>query len=63
MLVKHIRALDEFDIFDTMCGKDSLDRHTFLLHGPLPWAKLAVSFTVMLGLVWLSMVLVERRDF
>jgi len=63
VLSKHIRALDEFDIFDTMCGKDMLDRHTFVLHGPLPWARLALSLTVMVGLVWLSMVLVERHDF
>jgi len=63
LLVKRIPVLDGFDVFDTMCGKDMLDRHTFLLHGPLPWARVAVSLTVVLGLVWLSMVLVERRDF
>src|SRR5215467_141892 len=63
VLVKKIRALDYFDIFDTMCGKDMLDKHTFLLHGPLPWARLGVTLTIMLGLVGLSMVLVERRDF
>ncbi len=63
VLVKRIRALDEFDIFDTMCGKDMLEKHTFLLRGPLPWARLGVTLAVMLALVRLSMVLVERRDF
>jgi hypothetical protein len=63
VLVKTIRALDDFDIFDTMCGEDMLNKNTFLLHGPLPWARLGVTLTVMLGLVWLSTVLVERRDF
>jgi len=63
VLVKKIRALDHFDIFDTMCGEEMLDKHTFLLHGPLPWARLGVTLTVMLGLVGLSMVLVEYRDF
>ena len=45
-------ALDEFDVFDIICGKDMLDRHTFLLHGPLPWASLAVTLTVTLSLAW-----------
>lgn len=63
VLVKTIRALDDFDIFDTMCGKDMLDKHTFLLHGPLPWARLGFSLALTVGLVWLAMVVVERRDF
>jgi len=63
VLVKKIRALDYFDIFDTMCGENMLDKHTFLLHGPIPWTRLGVTLTVMLGLVGLSMILVERRDF
>ena len=63
VLVKTIRALDDFDIFDTMCGKDMLDKHTFLLHGPLPWPKLEITLTVMFGLLWLSMLVVEHRDF
>ena len=63
LLVKTIRALDDFDIFDTMCGKDMLDKHTFLLHVSLPWATLGVTLSIALGLVWLSMLLVERRDF
>ena len=63
VLVKTIRALDDFDIFDTMCGKDMLDTHTFLLHGPLPWPRLGITITIMLGLVALSILLVEHRDF
>jgi hypothetical protein len=51
------------DIFDTMCGEEMLDKHTFLLHAPLPWARLGVTLTVMLGLVGRSMVLVEYGDF
>ena len=63
VLVKTIRALDEFDVFDIMCGEDMLDRHTFLLHGPLPWVRLAVTFTVTLWMLGVSMVLLERHDF
>lgn len=63
VLVKTIRALDEFDVFDIMCGEDMLDRHTFLLHGPLPWARLALTLTVTLCMLGLSMVLLECRDF
>lgn len=63
VLVKSIRALDRFDIFDTMCGNDSLDRQTFLLQGPLPWRSLAISSAILLGMVWCALVLVEHHDF
>ena len=63
VLVKRIHALDAFDIFDTMSGADFLDRHTFVLHGPLPWTTFAVTLSLLAGLVGLSMVLIERHDF
>lgn len=63
VLVKTIRALDEFDVFDIMCGEGMLDRHTFLLHGPLPWPRLALALTVTLCMLGLSIVLLEHRDF
>jgi ABC-type transport system involved in multi-copper enzyme maturation permease subunit len=63
VLVKRVPILDRFDIFDTMTGADMLDRQTFLLHGPLPWETLAVTTTLLLCLIWLSMIVIERRDF
>jgi hypothetical protein len=63
VLVKKIRALNDFDTFDTMCGEDMLNKHTFLLHRPVLWTRLVVTLTVMRGLVGLSRALVEHRDF
>jgi putative exporter of polyketide antibiotics len=63
VLVKRIRALDSLDIFDIMSGADFLDRHTFILHGPLPWTTFATTLALLLGMVWLSIFLIERHAF
>lgn len=63
VLVKRIHALDSLDIFDVMSGADLLDRHTFLLHGPLPWTTFSVAFALLFGMVGLSMLRIERHDF
>lgn len=63
LLAKRIRALDSLDIFDTMSGADFLDRHTFVLHGSLPWATFATTLALLLGMVWLSIFVIERHDF
>ena len=63
ILVKRIHALDRLDIFDIMSGADLLDRHTFLLRGPLPWSTFAATLTLLLGMVWLSVFLIEHHDF
>jgi len=63
VLVKRIHALDRLDIFDIMSGADLLDRHTFFLHGPLPWMTFSIALALLAGMVWLSMVRIERHDF
>jgi hypothetical protein len=63
VLVKRIHALDRLDIFDIMSGADLLDRHTFLLHGPLPWATFSIALALLFGMVGLSMLWIERHDF
>ena len=63
VLVKRIHALDCLDIFDIMSGADLLDRHTFLLRGSLPWATFAITLALLLGMVWLSIFLIEHHDF
>jgi hypothetical protein len=63
VLVKRIRALDRLDIFDVMSGADLLDRHTFLLHGPLPWITFLVALALLFALVGLSIWWIERHDF
>jgi len=63
VLVKRIRRLDAFDIFDIMTGADLLDRHTFMLHGPLPWLSLATIASLFVGMVWISILFIERHDF
>jgi ABC-type transport system involved in multi-copper enzyme maturation permease subunit len=63
VLVKRIHALDSLDIFDIMSGADLLDRNTFLLHGPLPWVTFLTALALLLGMVWLSILLIERHDF
>ena len=63
VLVKRVRVLDDLDIFDTMTGADLLDRHTFALHGPLPWLSLATTTALLLVMLWISTVVIERSDF
>ena len=63
ILVKRIHALDSLEIFDNMSGADLLDRNTFLLHGPLPWVTFLTASALLLGMVWLSILLIERHDF
>lgn len=63
VLVKRIRALDRLDIFDIMSGADLLDRHTFVLRGPLPWTAFAITLALLSGMVWLSIFLIEHHDF
>lgn len=63
VLVKRIHALDRLDIFDIMSGADLVDRHTFLLRGPLPWTTFAATLALLLGMLWLSIFLIEHHDF
>ena len=63
VLVKRVRALDHFDIFDIMTGADLLNRKTFMLHGPLPWVSLATITSLFMAMVLLSILLIERHDF
>lgn len=63
VLVKKIHALDDFDIFDTMTGIDLLNRHTFLIEGRLPWLSLATTTSLFVGMICISMFLIERHDF
>jgi len=63
VLVKRLRVLDRFDIFDIMSGADLLDRNTFLLRGPLPWPSLAATAASLLLMVWLSVLVINRHDF
>jgi hypothetical protein len=61
--VKKIPVLDNLDVFDTMSGVDLVDRHTFLLHGPLPWGTFAITTLVLLCFIGLSMLVIERQDY
>ena len=63
VLVKRVHALDDLDIFDIMTGADLLDRHTFLIHGHLPWLSLATTASLFVGMVWVSILFIERHDF
>jgi len=63
VLVKRIRALDSLDIFDIMSGADLLDRHTFLLHRPLPWITFSVALALLFAMVAVSIWWIERHDF
>ena len=63
VLVKRVRALDDLDIFDIMTGADLLDRNTFMLHGTLPWLSLATIAPLFVGMVWMSILFIERHDF
>ena len=63
VLVKRVRMLDHLDIFDIMTGADLVDRHTFVFHGPLPWLSLVTIASLSWGMVWISILLIERHDF
>jgi hypothetical protein len=63
ILVKRVHVLDSLDIFDVMSGADLLDRNSFLLHGPLPWVTFLTALALLLGMLWLSILLIERHDF
>jgi ABC-type transport system involved in multi-copper enzyme maturation permease subunit len=39
------------------------DKHTHLLHGPIPWVEMAVWVSLAFLLMWTAIKVIQRRDF
>ena len=56
-------SLRDYNPFQFLTGEPYLDRQTMLLLGPIPWIHVAVNVALAALFTWISVKVIQRREF